>query len=888
MQSLSKLVSAVATVGLLAPLPLSAQMKTYVCGAPTAGTPPTVVCDEEDYAPGENAIDLPQTSDPYQWTTDGLSVTVAEGVKLDGIDVGTKTIGGVPNSPFSRFRSGIDIRADNVASGDKGITVQSKGDIDANTPIWVRSDHHNNIKIEVMAGLLQSNTAAIGIEGRNQAGSDTTNRGNIDVTLSGTAIVRGHPKTYRIQDSSLTTYITQGIDIHRHVTKGGDVNVVLKDTAKIGGVGGVTDYGIYIRDEYAHEAGSHSAIKVTTGEDTFIGEEAAGDDKTAGYINEEGIYVKIKNNQKRPGAGSERTVTVVHEGQLYAKGNGIKIEHESDVTPSAAAGATADITIGSKGVVQVSGDEYGIYLNTPDRLADDDRRKQSVTIKGGKVVGKLDGGGAIHLKGGGLVTIGRKAVLVPTGDDIANYRTIKVTDADTVGAGKSNLLIRLNQNLNDIKNIQNDKDKTAFQHSMDGKSYTELTMGVKLTVTNVSQVPCGFYNDCIRKSTDEATPKLVDHASASGVFSLTFERDANFQSKKELTIPDTEERELSKRGRVYETLPSVLWDMAGDMDTYRPLMMGGDTASVSASNLRQVAQNEMMGAPDDGMLSDRSAWGHVEAGSGKRQLRKPTTGNQSYDISYGGFAAGIDLPGADGMMFRVGLHHRQGKADATNGGRMKISGTGVGVGMTRQHARGMTIDGWLGAIKFNDIKVTSSEMINGEKINVNAKTKATGYTIAMGIANSMDFRGLMLTQRGGVTWSSVSMDDYAVPYTMTVSGTAEQMQDKVATKNSSGITSQYSVLLEQLTGQQTANCCRLFGSLDIEHDFSTEREVTVTNDDLSTTSKSEVNPTKIRLGIGGSTSWNAGQSVISAAIYHTASGSGNKVTSGQIALSIRF
>ncbi len=848
-----------------------------------------MVCDEEDITPGTDpkVIDLPRISDAYEVTAEGLSVTVAEGVKLDGIDVGTKTIGGVANSPFSRFRTGIYIKADNVASGDKGITVQSKGNIDASLPIQIRAERHNNIKVEVMAGLLQSNTSAIKIDSVSKlspGNAETFPRGNIDVTLSGTAVVRGHSKTYNEQDATLTraNYSPRGIDIYRHITKGGDMNVVLKDTAKIGGVGGSTDYGIYIHDDEAHEAGVHSAIKVTTGAKTLIGE-----DKTNGEINEEGIYVKIEANRKHPTLGAaERTVTVVHDGQLYAKGIGIKVEHVPFGTASSAAGATADITIGKTGVVQVSGDEYGIYLNTPDRLAADDRRKQSVTIKGGKVWGKAAGGGAIDLQGGGVVTIEGNALLMPD-DATAAYRSIKVSGADTVGAGKSNLLIRLdriNKDFTGIKNIENDKTKTAFSYrSKAGDDYTDLTMGTKVTVTNIlgSQVPCGFYNDCLQMVTDEFTPSLVD--VTSGVFSLNIERDANFKPTTGVMAPETETREPSKRGRVYDALPSVLWTLAGAMDTYRPAAMGSGTAG--ASGLRQVAQNETLMAADDGRSADRRAWGRLEAGSGKGRLQRQTvTDELTYDTSYGGFAAGVDLPGTDGMLFRVGLHHRQGKADVTDGGRVKFSGTGIGVGMTREHAGGMLIDGWLGATQFDDIRVTSSEMLGGQAIKVDAKTKATGYVIGVGISDHMDLGRMSLTQRGGLSWSSMSVKDYTVP---TIAGTYEP--DQVATKKTAGVTGQYGVLLEQMVGQQTVDCCRLFGSLDLEHNFNAERRVTVTNGNSTpTSSESEVKPTTVRLGLGGSTSWDAGQSVISAALYHTTSGSGNKVTSGQIALSVRF
>ena len=892
MRSLSKLVSSVALVGLLALPPLQAH--ATICGDPTAGTPQVVVCDSEDFASGQTVIDAPRGAAAYQVTENGLSVTIAE--KIDGIDVGERTVtisGTAQTISFSRFRPGISIRAENVASGENGITVRSKGDIDASTAIGILSRNHNNIKVEVTAGVLQSNQSAIKVEGSNVAGAgDISHSGNFDVTLGGTAVIRAHPKQYRdAQESNpgeFANYVPRGIEVYRHVSKGGNVNVALKGTAKI--EGGVMargmDYGIYIHDENAHEAGTHAEIKVTTEKGTLIGSDSA-------KINKDGVYVWIDGNRFRSSSvGSKRTVIVVHNGKIYAKNSGFKIEHKHEPDDfDAYAGGTAYLTIGEKGEVHVSedtGDNGGIYLNTPDKFEDGDfvgMRKQSVTVYG-KVFGKAAGGTAIHLKGGGTVTIGRNAMLMPPGAN-DSYRTIKVTGADTPANDKPNLVVRLDRNFNGIKNIENTRDKTAFKYSGDGMVYKDLTPGQKitLTITLDSQVPCGFYNDCLATKTDEITPTLTGSAT---VFSLTFSRDASFKSKSGLAAPAAgKQRTPSKRGKVYEAVPSVVWDMAGAMDTYMPSMMSGGTVA-SASNPLQLAQNGTMAVADPGMLTDRRTWGSIEVGSGERQLRNSMTGSQSYDLSYSGFAAGVDLPSGDGMMFRVGLHHRQGKADLTNGGRVKVSGTGVGVGMTRQMSGDLMLDGWAGVTKFDDIEIKSSEMVGGKSLDVNEETEGTGYAIGMGISKRVDLDKLSLTQRSGLTWSSVSVDDYAAPYMVEVESESEQKQDKVSTGTSSGVTARYGALFEKTVGETSADCCKLFGSLDIEHNFSAERDVKVTNGNLSTTIESEAKPTKMRLGFGGSTSWNSGRSAFSGAVYHTTSGGGDKTTSGQIALSVRF
>ncbi len=905
MRSLSKLVSSVVLVGLLALPPLQAHAN--LCGDPTAGTPQVVVCDSEDFASGQEVIDAPRITVPYKVTENGLSVTIAENAEnaenmniiIDGVDVGTRTltIGGVAQTPaFSRFRNAIRIEAEEVASGENGITVKSKGNIDANTAIGILSRNHNNIKVEVTAGVLRSNQSAIKVEGASQG---TFHRGDIDVTLGGTAVIRGHPKQYREQRvqgepaSQFANYVPRGIEIYTHVSKGGNVNVALKGTAKI--EGGIMDHGIYIHDKSAHEAGTHAEIRVTTEEGTLIGSDSA-------KINKDGVYVWINGNRFRSSSvGSKRTAIVVHNGKIYAKNSGFKIEHKHEPDNlDAYAGGTAYLTIGEKGEVHVSedtGDNGGIYLDTPDKFEDGDEgddvvvgmRKQSVTVYG-KVFGKPDGGSAIHLKGGGTVTIGRNAMLMPSGASDDSYRTVKVAGADTPANDKPNLVVRLDRNFNGIKNIENDKNKTAFKYRTTGNGeYTDLAMNQKitLTITLDSQVPCGFYNDCLATKTDEFTAMLKPHTNTtftSTVFSLTFNRDASFKSKFGLAAPVAgKQRTPSKRGKVYEAVPSVVWDMASAMDAYMPSMMSGGTVA-SAANPLQLAQNGTMAVANPGMLTERRTWGSIEVGSGERRLRNPMTGDQSYDLSYSGFAAGVDLPGGDGMMFRVGLHHRQGKADLTNSGRVKVSGTGVGVGMARQMSGDLLLDGWAGVTKFDDIEVKSSEMVGTKSVKVNEETEGTGYAIGMGISQRVDLDKLSLTQRGGLTWSSISVDDYAA-----IDGESEQNQDKVSTGTSSGVTARYGALFEKAVGETSADCCNLFGSLDIEHNFSAEHSVKVTNGELPpTTIKSEAKPTKMRLGFGGSTSWNSGRSAFSGVVYHTTSGSGDKTTSGQITLSVRF
>ena len=826
MHSLSKLVSSVALVGLLALPPLQAHAN--LCGDPTAGTPQVVVCDSEDIPSGKDAIDAPPLPVPYKVTSNGLSVTIAEDIIIDGVDVGTRTAtftisAQVQTLSFSRLRRAIVIETDEVSSGENGITVKSKGNIDAGNAIDITSRNHNDIKVEVTAGVLRNNQSAIKVQGTVDSGGTNSHRGNIDVTLGGTAVIRGHPKQYREQRDNrepanmFEEIEPRGIEVNLYALKGGNVNVALKDTAKI--EGGIMDYGIYILDEFADEAGTPSETKVTTEEGTLIGSDSA-------EINKDGVYVRINGNH------SKKTVTVVHKGKIYAKGNGIKIEHkheENSDSQQTYAGGTATLTIGKTGLVQVSqvdsnNDNFGISLNTPDKFKAGEggvvgMRKQSVTVHG-KVFGGKNGG-AIHLEGGGTVTLGRDAMLMPK-DPGSKYSSVKVTNADTPANDEPNLVIQLDRNFKGIKNIENLRSKTDFKYRTTGSGdYTDLVFNRKLTltVTLSSQMSCGFYNDCTKTETDEFTAMLVPATLTSTTFSLAFNRDADFK-------PETKQTQTpSKRGKVYEALPSVVHDVIGFGDICPPTAMSGTVASVPSQV--QFAQNGMMATTGNSKQTHRNGWVSIEHGDGDRRLRKSFAGSNSYKLSYSGFAAGVGLPGVSGTSYCAGIHRRQGEAKVADGGIVDVSGNGAGFGVARELGSDLSVSGWLSWTRFGDIEVTSTEVMGGNTFQVNKKTKGTAYTLGMNVAKSASLGDLALTQRGGLTWSSVSMNDFDATSSSTT--TTMTYTDKVSVDKASGFAGRYGVIIERVNEDAAGDCCRLFGSVDIEHDFDAKRTVKVTN-----------------------------------------------------------
>ncbi len=848
------------------------------CGPiPSTGSPPEVVCDASD-DDAQKTVFKPDATGKYRAaiiqydihkpkknrSRRGLKITLNDDIEILPSYGPSGTIPSLyglavyatRNAPdgivieSSADNTGDDTFIGGAGAAHSAILVSTDGDgITVPITINVRKGVLGTYDSDYSAGPGQADSRA-GVILVNDRGNDG------DITVNFAAEIR-NAVVHGAQND--------GIRIYRDDAQGGDVAVTLEAGSRIASI--IND-GVHIHDDLATVAPSN--IQVTVAKGATVG---TADDP----VKMVGIHVWVQGNEQV----ASKKVTIMNDGAIYATGHGIYVSHTADPDASPGTnygGGEVSVTIGKSGLVMAGKGKDGVYINTPttQTITEGGRRAQEVTVEG-EIKGGEDAA-AIHLMGGGMVTVGKEGKLMPNAGGTSS-RSVKVTSADTPADSKPNLLIKLDQNFMGLKDMEN-AGKTAFEYrtAADGV-YAVLADGTKIEGVELTSLPCGIYSNCSGKET--LTAEITD--KDNNVFSLNFKSEIT-----ELAPPAAGQETVHMRGRVYEALPSVMWDMVGAMGTtYMPSMMSGGTAS--ASGPLQFAQNGTMAAADPGMMADRRAWGSIEAGDGERRLQKSMSGNLSYDFSYSGFATGVDLPAVNDMMFRVGLHHRQGKADVTDGGRVKVSGTGVGVGMARQYSDGLMVDGWLGVTKYDDIEVRSSEMVNGQLIDVNQKTEGVGYAIGLGASKRMGFGNLSLTQRGGLTWTSISVDDYVVSYTsMDESATrgtvAQPTKDPVSMESSSGVTGRYGVLFEGEIGKTSEACCKLFSSLDLEHDFSVERSVKVGNYDY----KSESKPTRLRLGIGGSQFWNDDRSSVSGAIYLTSAGSGNNTVSGGVALSVEF
>ncbi len=900
---------------ILTPRPASATGNE--CGT-AEGTPPTVTCDDSKKGSFTTGVDergefvVAELGEPViKYTvghgSNGLRLTVEEGVQV-----------------FTQANQAYGLKVE--ASGDltdgSKVEITSSGDYSTSThniliDVTRGSSGESNVPVvlNVPKGSFKTN------DNTNEEGygavkiSSDNNRG--DLTLN----FNGQVKDTMPDDSAKII----GVEVYERFKRGGEkTSVTLQSGARV--EGNNLFYGVKIHNTDAEEATFDNVVSLNI-------EAGAGIGTQAQPVKKDGVLKIIEN----PRLTTKHNVELTHAGQLYATGHGIWVDHRwSDKYLGTKKGMSQSdidgqnriygggqrekvaVTVAAGGLVVAGDGKHGIFISTheyddpedgthsndatpltPIKIAKpllfaasnaEDKKlidektaiegmyHQQVTVNGEVRGGK--NGAAVHLMGGGTITLGAKGKLVPHAEGMTS-RSVKVSQA-AEKANTPDLLILLNGNFRGIQKIESvtdrtgsASDRTRFRYRKAGETtYAELSDGTKITLA-LNKIPTGFYNDW--KTQVELTADITE--PDNGVFSL------NFKSKlSQLTAPDGQ-RQVAKRGNVYQSLPSVLWDLSDGMERYVP-----------AANASVERNGEAMQSAADG-AGGTAGWVRLEGGSGDRRLKKSLAEAVSYRLSSTGFAVGADLPGDGGLTYRAGLHHRQGRAKVTGGGQVEASGLGAGFGVSKRQANGWVLDGWLGATQYDDIQVQSSETIAGQAtpFTVNSKTKGTSYALGVGAALEWTLGNATVTQRGSLAWRSVSMKNFKTTYThrATVDETGNNSLDAevavaetITMKDGSGLQGGYGVRIDTRYG--AGDCCGLFGSLDLRHDFNAKRSVSVSSDLRSDTVSTESRPTSLRLGFGGSKSWNEGQATLSGAIYHTTAGHGNSSLSGGVALAFRF
>ena len=301
-------------------------------------------------------------------------------------------------------------------------------------------------------------------------------------------------------------------------------------------------------------------------------------------------------------------------------------------------------------------------------------------------------------------------------------------------------------------------------------------------------------------------------------------------------LPDHE-----PRMRVYEALPSVLLGL-NRLPEFRDRMAAPRTA-------------------------DGAGWARVETFRGKWKADESETPGLEYDHRRHGLKAGVDATVGGHGLFGVSLHHRRGTAEVPGGGDVKLSGHGVGMS-----------GAWLGDAGYVDVQAEAtwyeadlSATGRGVlKTDVPGRGHALGVEVGRRVAVERLPAGLVLTPRAGLAHSRVSMGGFT-----DAAGARVSVEDGRSLKGRAGMA------VEMEPGGASGS--RVFGTVDVEHEFSRDTKVVVSGTEL----RSEAEATWLRLGLNGVHAWDEGRSTVQGGVSYATGGGGHEFGGG-VSLSVRF
>ena len=290
------------------------------------------------------------------------------------------------------------------------------------------------------------------------------------------------------------------------------------------------------------------------------------------------------------------------------------------------------------------------------------------------------------------------------------------------------------------------------------------------------------------------------------------------------------------RCRLYEALPSVLLAMNG-----------------------LPSRAERMSAPRDA----HGAWARVETASGQWKAADSTRTDLAYDHGRYGARAGVDVAVGEGARLGLSVHSLRGEAEMTRrGGKVELSAVGLGVSATSLFGGGFHVDASAQATRF-DVDMTSSQ---GRRLK---ESDGSGWALGLEAGRSMTLNsGLSVTPNLGLVWSQASMDTFTDARDARVS-----MDDAESLTGRAGL----SVESEASAG------VRLFGSVDVTHEFSEETEVMVSGTRLAASAET----TGVRVGVGGLFDLGNGTSLRGSADYMS-SGADNSAYGAGLSVTMSF
>ncbi len=597
------------------------------------------------------------------------------------------------------------------------------------------------------------------------------------------------------------------------------------------------------------------------------------------------------------------------DGSIVSRGDGIRAYYATYNENNGA----IDITVGEG--AEVSGAKAGILVTNAGLGEDadgDDIRKQSVTVNG-MVTGGTDA--AVHLVGGGTLTVGESGVLVAGAGRPAvlvnepGRSAIQIAGEVRGGAGAMAAMDlsgggsvtvtptgRINTN-------ENGAD-SAIRVSGGAYQVAIYAPGTELTKDGVNRAIARVQGGIDTGSGGSVTtrPDADGEVETGQVSYAVVEMAGDYSSGRYLPLElDAAGEPITVGNAMYEALgacptgqelqddgacvtpppPPDMPGEGGEGGGERPppapalpmncAWANGDCRLYEALPSALLAMNDLpsYGERMAAARSGNGGWARVENARGDWNAASSTQPNLAYDYDRNGVRAGIDMALGESGRFGMAVHGLGGSADVTQsgglgGGKIEMTGLGVGANATVM-AGAVYIDAQAAATWF-DVDIASA---TGTELKQDAR--ATGYALALEAGRPMAVKGgVTLTPRAGLAWSRVALEDF----------TDSRAARRVALEDASSMTGRLGVgMTTRVPGGMT-----VAASLDAMRKLSQETGVMFEGTRLKATGEA----TSVRLGLGAAHSWGEDRYGLQASAGWTAGAGDNNELAGGLSLSVRF
>ena len=518
--------------------------------------------------------------------------------------------------------------------------------------------------------------------------------------------------------------------------------------------------------------------------------------------------------------------------QTYAAGNG---------GISVTVGAGASVTGSSVGVYVANGGSglmvarkytpgYGVGIESGEDPGELDELVAAMDGEGGSAValrnqlvtvrGTVTGGtgAAVYLSGGGgvLVLEGGKVRAGSSGLGIAGDGPMLVyIDGEVRGGAGGAAAVNLPDGGSVTIGLHGRVLANGADYAIRGDEATDTT--------TVTLIVAGLYRedaaDAVARvkgsvhGIDSVHLREEQNGKATGYYTPPFEPPVTMLNTLDFSaLPSAFsllcEAEGAERCRMYEALPSML------------LALNALPSWAERSSATRDA---------------KGGWARVEVSRGEWRAKKATTAAKlAYDHRWVVARAGMDFAPREDLRVGWSVHAPRGKAEMSGVGEVELDGVGAGVSATWRSGD-LYVDAQAAVTRYG-VGLTSDTQ--GKLLEKDAS--GVGYALGVEGGKRMPVGEAFVTPRAGLAWSDVDLD-----FTDMETAGDPELRARVSVQDARSVKGRVGVMVEKEVETGAASG-RVFGSLDVEHEFSDETEVKVGERML----KTEVRPTAVSLGAG--------------------------------------